>query len=775
MANKKRIATSVAAVATAAALLLGGTFAWQSVNQTALNEASDVINPGGRLHDDFNGSNKDVYVENFAEENIFARVRLDEYFEITMNKGTPVENNEIVTVGAVKDDVDTYVTHQFDEANATDDYWSWTTGGETVYMPTFNLNKDSLQADINGTYAGLDADPDAGEPYDDYIPTYSVGDTLPGTEVYDADANNIDEIAEGTEAVDVNYKEVPATHTATTTANAELISMQEWNDRGQPVDDYWVYDDDGWVYYAKPIPAGTATGLLLDGIELNQVMDDSWYYAINVVAQFVTADDLGKTDGTGFYDETKGEAPSPEALALLKAIGVNTDGPVMVSNADELKDALAKGESVTLDGEIVANDPPISEEYPTIDSYFLMHEGGTLSGGSITTTAWTDSTLFVNNENGWPDPNDGASEATVNGTNINAMTSWGVRVQALDAPATLNDMTITGEYGGLIAEYSQRSGVTGGGNVIALNDMTITAGSNYPHAGYEWINSAVAAAMGAKVVIDGGTYTGNNAVLILSSGADVTINGGTFEGAIGFASDISNVKKEDSSLVIKGGTFTVDPSDYVADGYEAIYDDDSATWTVQEEVVGEVENYTISFGDKKAIISSDDTIGLEVALLGEDDAPVTEGVTWEVSDTNVVVAEGYVKASEEATMTVVLDKYTVTAVIDGNDVATADLYMYDATYHTIEDYNIVTLDNEKTYCLFESAISMYVSMGDSVTYCVWRFGDPVDAIYGCTESGNFAGTTKNLVTHIEQVVYNSGEHEDIVYEGKCAHMSAYSE
>ena len=52
MASKKKAATTVVAVATAAALLLGGTFAWQSISQTALNEASDVINPGGRLHND---------------------------------------------------------------------------------------------------------------------------------------------------------------------------------------------------------------------------------------------------------------------------------------------------------------------------------------------------------------------------------------------------------------------------------------------------------------------------------------------------------------------------------------------------------------------------------------------------------------------------------------------------------------------------------------------------------------------------------------------------
>jgi len=31
---------------------------------------------GGRLHDDFNGANKNIYVENFADEPILARIRL---------------------------------------------------------------------------------------------------------------------------------------------------------------------------------------------------------------------------------------------------------------------------------------------------------------------------------------------------------------------------------------------------------------------------------------------------------------------------------------------------------------------------------------------------------------------------------------------------------------------------------------------------------------------------------------------------------------------------
>ena len=79
-AKKKKTLAAIGTVALALVIALGGTFAWQSISQQALNEAAATLNPGGRLHDDFNGQNKDIYVENFTDPEdgspIFARVRL---------------------------------------------------------------------------------------------------------------------------------------------------------------------------------------------------------------------------------------------------------------------------------------------------------------------------------------------------------------------------------------------------------------------------------------------------------------------------------------------------------------------------------------------------------------------------------------------------------------------------------------------------------------------------------------------------------------------------
>ena len=390
MGSKKKLATSVAAVATAAAVLVGGTFAWQSISQTALNEGSDVVNPGGRLHNDMwyvseKENNNDIYVENFAEEPIIARVRLSEYMEVVLNRGTAGELVKPITstektlkegaaVGRESNPTDanlydyTYDIHYFgdDAENATDAYWTWQTGGSTVYMPTFNMNKDSLEPDLNGVYrdaVGGISDRDAeqyldenGDAVDAETYGYTLGETLEADAVYDYDSNTFDEFSDGTAVEDENYVVVSEAHIAMTTQDAELISMSEWlswfydQESGdynadwytaEDYGNYWVYDDseegNGWVYWSAYIGAKSATGLLLDGITLNQVMDDSWYYAIEAEGQFCTPDDTGvmptgysldeedATEGTGFY--ANGETVTDQALLFLSIIGVTDDTP----------------------------------------------------------------------------------------------------------------------------------------------------------------------------------------------------------------------------------------------------------------------------------------------------------------------------------------------------------------------------------------------------------------------------------------------------------------
>ena len=328
--RKKQVSAVVAAVLVVV-IALTGTYAWRSISQTALNEAASGGNPGGRLHDDFNGSNKDIYVENFGDIPIFARIQLREYMETGkdagINKDDPNRDATPVLAGTDINDISAWTVHTPGDSHASfhSEYWKWTLGGETVFMPTFNKNKDSLAADINGTFAGPDGDPATdNDRYGDYV-NYTLGEQKTGSAVYDADADEEDEGEAAVEGVDIETRE--ETHAAKATQNATVLSMAEWKAQGAPRGKYWVYDTDGWAYWAEAIQPGEATGMLLDGIELQKNLTD-WYYAIKVTAQFATADDLGsKTDSDGFFQE----GMTDDALLLLSGISGN---PAVTVRAD---------------------------------------------------------------------------------------------------------------------------------------------------------------------------------------------------------------------------------------------------------------------------------------------------------------------------------------------------------------------------------------------------------------------------------------------------------
>lgn len=314
-------------------VFLGGTFAWQSISQEAVNEVAATSNPGGRLHDDFTEVtyqdgvkqydtrtfDKDIYVENFTKlskngVSIYARIRLDEYMEFGQGAGIWGENGEKaetnlavpVIANAKLEDKSTWSTYKYQDTNSPfRRYWQLSFGGGTVYMPTFNKNIDSIETDVNGTFEANFAD------HVDYDEGQKVMD----------DAFYL----ERSESGEVTVKKVIETHKAVSTPQSEVISMKEWLnlEEKDKTGDYWVYDNDGWAYWANPIESDQATGLLLDQIMRTEVsFQDDWYYAINVVAQFITYDDIGVEDNTGFYDSKEGVPPSKNALKLLKKIGV---------------------------------------------------------------------------------------------------------------------------------------------------------------------------------------------------------------------------------------------------------------------------------------------------------------------------------------------------------------------------------------------------------------------------------------------------------------------
>lgn len=323
---------SVTAGMTAIALLTTGTFAWNAFSQDAINETvGGSLEAAGRLHDDFNGKNKDVYIENYSEVGeggaIYARVRLDEYMELGDGAGTDeaMDDESIVVLRGDKakgeditpliDDVSTWDTYLYNSTSQGEDirnYRGMSFGGSTVYLPTFNKNIDSLASDINGTLAGPDGLKFEGDDeYGDYY-QYTEGEEVTQVASYDLDDNDIDEGEVSIEGT--NHELIEETHVAKTTKISTIMTMSEWEAAGSLVGPYWVYDTDGWAYWAQAIRPQTATGLLLTGVHGVKNPRGDWYYGVNVVAEMATADDWGKKeDNDGFYQN----GITDNALALL--------------------------------------------------------------------------------------------------------------------------------------------------------------------------------------------------------------------------------------------------------------------------------------------------------------------------------------------------------------------------------------------------------------------------------------------------------------------------
>ena len=403
--NTKRGFAAVVAMLIVVAMLLTGTFAWQSISQQALNQA--VARPwvaGGRLHDDFEhlGSNfgenqwlagttanKDVFVENFSDridpdgvqpgQDIFVRVRLHEFLQFGEGASShptqdgvtwPAEQAGVTTITGtfdpVRNDVTTWSfrtpTGNASGAPEFEHYWTWTFGQEGEqkwYMPTFNIDPDSRASDVSGAavdpQAHLDANPnptaanpnanitDAGD-----VATYRTGG-------YPLEAGNEGFWQEGdtwnavqkVEGGNVTPNTVEQETRQTQALAFPVITMTQWLNGDDALGlephtsgDFWVWDYDGWFYWANPLPAGEATGLLLSSITLNETPNDEMYYAIFVDAEMATAN-YWQTSFTNVDEMTSGAAILMNQIARTDATG---DGGGGVGTAEPLRTIIRETE-----------------------------------------------------------------------------------------------------------------------------------------------------------------------------------------------------------------------------------------------------------------------------------------------------------------------------------------------------------------------------------------------------------------------------------------------
>jgi len=271
-----------AAVIIAAAIMMGGTYAWKDFTQAKTNKFRGFTDADVTLHDEFDGVNKDVFVENSGTAVIYVRIRMDEYMEVG---GAPFDTTAHVR------DKGTWMPHTYhgtaaedcghmDEYHRFHDYYTWEMSG---------AQRNFSQGTPGLVYAKLDADgkveanPAGGQP------TAAAAAPIRMSEYFPLKNKEIMGTAMSAEEL---AKWMPATTTGC-----------------------WLLDDtpggDGWAYWSMPLLPGTATNLLLDSVtKTDREPTDDWFYGIDIKLQAVTENDFGRWAESGF-------TVSPAALQLI--------------------------------------------------------------------------------------------------------------------------------------------------------------------------------------------------------------------------------------------------------------------------------------------------------------------------------------------------------------------------------------------------------------------------------------------------------------------------
>ncbi|WP_407513319.1 hypothetical protein [Lactococcus muris] len=280
-------------------LLVGGTFAFQAFNQRAINDRLRENTPGGRVHDYYNRDteNKDVFVENYGNVPLMARIRLSEFMEkrsVGDTDFTPIVNNTI------RDQVDTWTVMRpsennlnirVDDSAAFNTYsnltFGWSRSGQDApwFMPTFNRDNQDLMTAAAGhardwvTSTATDGVTDgATHPGDGTDAYWSSGDSFdnsgpvwPGEEVTHDAAQNLQQ------------ERAPMT-----------ISQWAALPNNLKVGNFWVIDHQtGWAYWANQLQAGETTSYLLDAAQMTaaaNAIPGEYYYGIHVDGQLISPD-----------------------------------------------------------------------------------------------------------------------------------------------------------------------------------------------------------------------------------------------------------------------------------------------------------------------------------------------------------------------------------------------------------------------------------------------------------------------------------------------------
>lgn len=365
--------------------LIGGTFAFTAFNQQAINDRlrENEVDVGGRVHDYYNRDteNKDVFVENYGQTPIMARIRLSEFMEI---QGRGQSSFEPVVPDTERETLSTWTTYipsagaigtRTGAGAAFNQYsnltFGWARSGQTApwYLPTFNLDEADLRTAAAGDARdyleegathpgdGTDAYWSEGESHDN-----STG-TWPGSMVTRETAQNLSQ-------------------------DRAPITLQTWAglEEEEQIGNFWVIDHEtGWAYWANQLNGGRATSYLLDAAEMTPAADainGSYYYGIHVDSQLISPD-------REFEDEAGASSNLSDLLASIRNDGDGNPSPAADAPVHAFDfNVMSSGRIFTMAGEqyryledmgegnhmIIKNEGFVAQSVP-LDPGFHAHEG----------------------------------------------------------------------------------------------------------------------------------------------------------------------------------------------------------------------------------------------------------------------------------------------------------------------------------------------------------------------------------------------------------------
>lgn len=343
----------------------------------------------------------------------------------------------------------------------------------------------------------------------------------------------------------------------------QLWKVEEYKDKEAYTDAKGVKYDVYTSLYMSPLKIGDTTSVSMKQVYLDPHVDidpeGNWAWIEN-----------GNVTPIAWNSNTNGNP-----VIYVSAYAVQVEGFVTVDDAYKAYQAQwgTKGGEYADPAMIVTDAADLGDALATESNVFLK-EDVTKEGEGFDVPANQNVTVDLNDKTLGADYLENNGELVVNDGDLKTGTPahYGMIGNGADSVTVLNDVDVA----------------SGGGGVAAANgaQLTINGGSvDVSSASTSGRYNIYAEGAGTVVTVNGGKYSFSAALnqkrayICALEGAVVYVNGGEF-GKASTRSDYSAGIRVDasSSVVIKGGAFGFDPTNWVADGYEATEVD--GVWTV---------------------------------------------------------------------------------------------------------------------------------------------------------------------------------------------------